>query len=134
MSDRTFHTAVVTPEQIVLETPTTFAVVPADDGQLGILTHRASITTKLSIGTLKLETPDGVHRFLVHGGYAQMKDNALTVLTEEAIPEAAITPEFLQAQQAQAEAMPEGDMTNSKLRQQALVRVEAMRKLVDQRQ
>ncbi len=134
MSDNTFHTSVVTPERIVLETPTTFAVVPADDGQLGILTHRASITTKLSTGTLKLETPDGVHQFIVHGGYAQMKDNALTVLTEEAIPEATITPEFLQAQQAAAEAMPDGDLTQSELRQQALTRVEAMRKLIDQRQ
>ena len=134
MSDKTFHTSVVTPERIVLETPTTFAVVPADDGLLGILTHRASITTKLATGALKLETPDGVHQFIVHGGYAQMKDNALTVMTEEAIPEAAITPEFLQAEQARAEAMPDGDMSHSEVRRQALARVQAMRTLVNQRQ
>ncbi len=134
MSDKTFHTSVVTPQRIVLETPTTFAVVPADDGLLGILTHHASITTKLSTGTLKLETPDGVHQFIVHGGYAQMKDNALTVITEEAIPEATITPEFVQAEQAAAEAMPDGDMAQSEVRRQALARVEAMRTLVNQRQ
>jgi F-type H+-transporting ATPase subunit epsilon len=134
MSDKTFHTSVVTPEQIVLETPATFAVIPASDGQLGILTHRASITTKLSTGTLKLETPDGVHQFVVAGGYAQMKDNALTVLTEEAIPERVVTSEFLQAEQAKAEALPDGDMLQAEKRQQALARVEVMRKLMNQRQ
>ncbi|MGC9259106.1 MAG: ATP synthase F1 subunit epsilon [Phycisphaerae bacterium] len=134
MSDKTFHTSVVTPERIVLETPTTFAVVPASDGQLGILTHHASLTTKLATGTLKLETPDGVHQFIITGGYAQMKDNALTVLTEEAIPEQTVTSEFLQAEQAKAEALPAGDMAQAEKRQQALARMDAMRKLMNQRQ
>ena len=53
---------------------------------------------------------------------------------EEAIPEAIITPEFVQAEQAKAEAMPDGDMSQSEVRQQSLARVEAMRTLVNQRQ
>jgi F-type H+-transporting ATPase subunit epsilon len=86
----TFHCSVITPEQAVLETDATFVAFPAHDGEVGILRDRAPLLYKMGIGQLRVETPDGEHRYFVDGGFAQMVDNRLTLLTEQAKPVAEI--------------------------------------------
>src|SRR5271170_2503682 len=80
VDEKAFHTSLVTPEQVVLETDAIFAVVPASDGLQGILPNHAPLISKMKIGILKMETHTEVHQFMVNGGYMQMKDNALTIL------------------------------------------------------
>ena len=82
-----FHCLLVTPEQQPLDTEVVQAVVPAYDGLLGILTGRAPLLVKLAPGPLRLDLADGTARhFFVDGGFAQVRDNRLTVLTTDAIP------------------------------------------------
>lgn len=82
-----FHLALITPEQKVLEAEVFSVEFPAHDGSMGILTHRAPLVTKLGKGTLRLELQNGQEqRWSIKGGYAQMKDNTLTILTDEATP------------------------------------------------
>jgi F0F1-type ATP synthase epsilon subunit len=67
-----FSCVLVTPEQQVLDESLTQAIIPAVDGLLGILTHRAPL----------LDLASGQRRtFQINGGVAQMKDNKLTILT-----------------------------------------------------
>ena len=80
----TFHLSVITPERAVLETDATFAALPAHDGELGILRNRAPMLYRLGAGLLRADTPDGKRALFVAGGFAQMVDNRLTVLTETA--------------------------------------------------
>ena len=80
----TFHCSVVTPERAILETEARFAAFPAHDGEFGILPQRAPLLCRLGIGILRVETADGDHSFFVDGGFAQMVDNKLTLLTEQA--------------------------------------------------
>ncbi len=80
----TFHCSVVTPERAVLECEATFATFPAWDGEVGILPMRAPLLYRLGIGTLRVETGGETQRFFVDGGFAQMVDNKLTLLTEQA--------------------------------------------------
>jgi len=80
----TFLCSVITPEQAVLEANATFVAFPAHDGEVGILRDRAPLLFKMGIGVLRVETPEGNHRFFVDGGFAQMVDNRLTLLTEQA--------------------------------------------------
>lgn len=80
----TFHCSVITPERAVLETEATFAAVPAHDGELGILRNRAPLLYKLGAGPLRVVTPEGTHYLFVDGGFVQMVDNRLTLLTEVA--------------------------------------------------
>ena len=80
-----FHLALITPEQKVLETDVFAVEFPAHDGSMGILTHRAPLVTKLGQGVLRFEPHAGQpQRWAIKGGYAQMKDNTLTILTDEA--------------------------------------------------
>src|SRR5262245_54374680 len=83
----TFHVSVITPERAVLEADATFVAFPAHDGEVGILPGRAPFLFKLGIGLLRVETPSadgGEERFFVDGGFAQMVDDRLTLLTEQA--------------------------------------------------
>lgn len=80
-----FSCVLVTPEQQVLDGSLTQAIIPADDGLLGILTNRAPLVAKLGKGPLRLDLASGQTRhFRIEGGVAHMRDNKLTILTEVA--------------------------------------------------
>jgi F-type H+-transporting ATPase subunit epsilon len=80
-----FSCTLITPEQQVLSTSASHAVVPAHDGLVGILTGRAPILLQLGRGRLRIQTHEGEElRYDLSGGVAQMKDNALTILADEA--------------------------------------------------
>jgi F-type H+-transporting ATPase subunit epsilon len=80
----TFHVSVITPERAVLEAEATFAALPAHDGELGILKGRAALLYRLGAGLLRLDTSEGKRGLFVAGGFAQMLDDRLTILTETA--------------------------------------------------
>lgn len=82
----TFHCSVITPERAVLEADATFVAFPAHDGEVGILKNRAPLLYKMGVGVLRVETPEGNHAYFVDGGFAQMVENRLTLLTEQARP------------------------------------------------
>jgi F-type H+-transporting ATPase subunit epsilon len=83
-----FQCVVVTPEQQVMDESLTQAIIPAEDGLLGILTHRAPLLAKLGKGPLRLDLASGQKKlFRIEGGIAQMKDNRLTILTQTATPQ-----------------------------------------------
>jgi F-type H+-transporting ATPase subunit epsilon len=87
MADKTFHCSVVTPEREVVDTDeATFVAFPAHDGEVGILAHRAPLLCQLGKGKLRIEKRGETLRFDIQGGFAQMVDNRLTILTENAKP------------------------------------------------
>lgn len=80
-----FRIAIVTPEAQILDEECSYASIPAHDGQLGVEHLRAPLLVKLGLGTLKVTTPHGDdHFYYIGGGFAQVKDDVLTILTEEA--------------------------------------------------
>jgi F-type H+-transporting ATPase subunit epsilon len=83
-SAKTFHCSVVTPESIVLECDATFVALPAHDGEMGILVNRAPLLCKLDVGQLRVEGPETKESLYIDGGFAEMSDNRLTILTEDA--------------------------------------------------
>jgi F0F1-type ATP synthase epsilon subunit len=71
---------------MIIETEVTSVKFPAHDGLVGILIYRAPLLTKLGSGRLTLNTTnEGEKTYQIRGGYAQMKDNVLTILTDDAI-------------------------------------------------
>ena len=83
-SIKTFHCSVVTPENSVLECEATFVALPAHDGELGIQLNRAPLLCKLDVGRLRIEGPETKELLYIDGGFAEMSDNRLTILTEDA--------------------------------------------------
>jgi len=57
-------------------------VAPAFDGQVGILPNHAPFMTLLGEGTLTVRRADTVSRFSVRGGFLQVVENRVRVVTE----------------------------------------------------
>jgi F-type H+-transporting ATPase subunit epsilon len=129
-----FQVVLVTPEQQVLDQTITHAILPAHDGELGILSGRAPLLVKLGVGILRLDSPGGQTRqFFIDGGIAQMKDNRLTILTTEARTATEIDLEETRAEAAEAAARKITDEQSFATRQHALERARAKQALVARR-
>ena len=77
--------SVISPEALLFEGEATSVVAPAFDGSLGILTGHAPMVTLLGTGELRLEgAGSGGKRFVVDGGFLQVEDNNVRVVTEKA--------------------------------------------------
>jgi len=57
-------------------------VAPAFDGQVGILPNHAPFMTLLGEGILIVRRAEAVSRFSVRGGFLQVVDNRVRVVTE----------------------------------------------------
>jgi len=121
----TFHCSVVTPERAVLETDATFVALPAYDGELGVLHHRAPLLAKLGAGTLRVEGPGGKLQYFVAGGFAQMVGDKLTILTEECRPVADVDRATAERDLQAALALPGVGEVAQANRERALTRARA---------
>lgn len=129
----TFHCSVITPERAVLDTDATFVAFPAHDGEVGILPGRAPLLFKMGIGSLRVETPEGKHEYFVDGGFAQMVENRLTLLTEQAIAVANLDRAAAQRALAEAREMPMVTDAEFAARQRAMRRAETQIHLAESR-
>jgi len=75
---------VISPEAVLYEGTTDALVAPAFDGEVGILTGHAPMMTLLGKGVLRLGADGGTQRFNVDGGFLQVVDNVVRVVTEKA--------------------------------------------------
>ena len=80
-----FECSLVTPEQALFEGTVTYANLPAHDGQLGVQKGHAPLLVQLGTGELDMTLPGGAHRkFDLSGGFAQVLNDRLTLLSESA--------------------------------------------------
>ncbi len=97
--------AVITPDRQVLDVKARSVVVTAHDGQIGVLTGRAPLLCKLGIGVVRLDVGGQERRLFVDGGFAQVRQNEVTVLTP-----AALEPEQIDRKKAEAALQAAMDM------------------------
>jgi F-type H+-transporting ATPase subunit epsilon len=77
------NVSVISPEAVLYEGTTDFVVAPAFDGEVGILTGHAPMMTLLGKGVLRLGS-GAAQSFNVEGGFLQVVDNNVRVVTEKA--------------------------------------------------
>ena len=80
------HCVVVTPEATALEQAVDFVVLPLEDGEIGIARDHSPLIGRLGFGEMRLRVGGDVQRFYVDGGFAQVVENRVTVLTNRAVP------------------------------------------------
>ncbi|HMH26325.1 MAG TPA: ATP synthase F1 subunit epsilon [Gemmatimonadaceae bacterium] len=76
--------SVISPESVLFEGETDSVIAPAYDGEVGILTGHAPLMALLGNGQLRLGSGSG-RTFNVSGGFMQVLDNQVRVVTEKAI-------------------------------------------------
>jgi F-type H+-transporting ATPase subunit epsilon len=83
---RTLQCSVVTPEATVLETAAGFVALPLYDGEIGIAPGHSPFIGRLGYGELRVVEAGHTHRFYVDGGFVQVADEMVSVLTNYAAP------------------------------------------------
>jgi F-type H+-transporting ATPase subunit epsilon len=77
--------SVISPERVLFEGEADSVVAPAFDGEVGILTGHAPMVTLLGRGALRIGGGGAAgRRFAVEGGFLQVADDVVRVVTERA--------------------------------------------------
>ena len=76
---------VVTPEKTAVDTKADFVVLPLYDGEIGIARGRAPLIGRLGFGEMRLKVGDKVARYYLDGGFVQVANDVVSVLTDRAV-------------------------------------------------
>lgn len=85
MSAKTLKLRIVSPEGAVIETEVVSVKVPGEGGSFGVLPRHAALVATTESGLLTARTADGrTLEFLIHDGFAEVRDDVVTILTRSA--------------------------------------------------
>lgn len=73
---------VITPERVAVDTPVDSVRIPALDGSMGILPRHAAMVAALDVGELIYRVNGREHYVFISGGFAEVRDNAVRVVTQ----------------------------------------------------
>jgi F-type H+-transporting ATPase subunit epsilon len=83
---------IVSPEKLLLSRPVDMVVIPAAEGEMGVMAQHAPMILLLRGGTIRLyEGTNVTEQFYVAGGFAEITPERCTVLANEAIPVAQVS-------------------------------------------
>lgn len=105
-STKTVQLEVVMPEGSIHQGPATMVVIPSMAGDMGALPLHNPLLAQLRPGVVEAHLPGGqVKKFYVSGGIAEVLEERVSILSQEAIAEDLLDLEKLHAKQADLEAM-----------------------------
>lgn len=79
-----FRIDVVSPEATVWSGDATFAIARTPDGELGIMADHEPVMAALETGAVVIDSDGERTTIGVHGGFLQILDNQVTLLTDRA--------------------------------------------------
>lgn len=91
-SDSSLRVVVVTPESTVIDTTADFVALPLVDGEYGVAPLHSPMIGRLGYGELRIRSAGRVERYYADGGFVQVNDNVVSVLTNRAMPASVIDP------------------------------------------
>ena len=97
---------VVTPETTLFDEPADFVALPLYDGEIGIAPGHTPMIGRLGAGEMRITHAGDVGRYYVEGGFVEVLDNVICLLTNRAVPAQELDPQVLQEQLSAARARP----------------------------
>jgi F-type H+-transporting ATPase subunit epsilon len=104
---------VITPEKQLVDQEADFVILTAVDGEMGILPEHSAVLCKLEPGLLRIDTKDKKQSFFVDGGFAEVVDNRVTILTPFAVPAENLDSQLITEELAAAEKLPVASETRA---------------------
>jgi F-type H+-transporting ATPase subunit epsilon len=96
---------IVSPEKLLLSRPVDMVVLPASEGDMGVLVGHAPMIVMLRGGTVSLyENNTVTDRLYVAGGFAEVTPERCTILATEVVPLADLSRATAERRMADAEA------------------------------
>jgi F-type H+-transporting ATPase subunit epsilon len=124
-----FKFELVSPEDLLLSQDVRQVLVPGTEGNFTVLPGHAPVLSTMRPGVLDVVDEQGrEERIYVRGGVAEVNPKGLTVLAEEAVPLAELSPEML-AQQIRNAEEDVADATEDEKRRRAQEALDHLRDL-----
>lgn len=121
MADK-LHFDLVTPERRVFAGEVDMVSVPGSEGDFGVLPNHAPVMSTIRSGAIAVHDGSNVTRTFIHGGFAEVTPDGLTILAEEALVLSTIDPaEIEQALTDAREDLADATDDDHRLPAQALV-------------
>lgn len=129
----TFQLEFVSPEKLLLSRPVEMAVLPAAEGEMGILPGHAPMIVALRGGVISVtEGGQVTERLYVAGGFAEVTPGRVTILADEATPVDQIARGDAEQRIAEAEkALAEAQDATPEKRDAAMAKLLAARAMLD---
>jgi F-type H+-transporting ATPase subunit epsilon len=86
----TLTVRVIAPDKTVWNEPADEVILPSTTGQMGILTGHAPMLTALETGVLRVRANNEWTSIALMGGFAEVENNEVTLLVNDAEPGAGI--------------------------------------------
>ena len=98
-----FHLTVVTRERKIVETDAVEAVLPASDGEIGILPGHTPLLASLKVGIMRYRTNGEGQSLVLSWGFAEVLPERVIVMAETARLAQEIDPVAAEAERVEAE-------------------------------
>jgi F-type H+-transporting ATPase subunit epsilon len=131
--ERILMVSVVTPEATLVQSPAQFVALPLFDGELGVLPGHSPFIGRLGYGELRVEEGNNTRRFYIDGGFVQVADNAVSVLTNSAIPADKLDTATARDELAAAQSRKANTPELLEIRDRALLQARAKVRIADRR-
>ncbi len=122
---------IVTPEETTFDQTAVSVVLPLFDGEAGILPGHAPMIGRLGPGEVRVRSDSGESRFYVDGGFAQIEQNVVSVLTGKSIPAAEIDINVAREALARAENDPGDQPELMEQRRKSVAQAKAQIRMVE---
>lgn len=128
----TFQLELVSPEKLLLSRQVEMVVIPAAEGEMGVLPGHAPMIVALRGGVIRvIEGGRDVERLFVAGGFAEVTPERVTVLADEATPVAELSRAEAERRIAEADsAYNAATMESPERRDAAMAKLLAMRAML----
>jgi F-type H+-transporting ATPase subunit epsilon len=124
---------IVSPEKLLLSRPVDMVVIPASEGDIGVLEGHSPMIVMLRGGTIDLYEGDKItDRLFVNSGFAEITQERCTILADKALPLSEVSKAEGERLLIEAEANYEAaDKTNTAIEDEALDRIQSARAMVE---
>jgi F-type H+-transporting ATPase subunit epsilon len=128
-----FQLELVSPEKLLLSRAVEMAVIPAAEGEMGVLAGHAPMIVALRGGVISVREGGQVtEQLFVAGGFAEVAPDRVTILAEEATPLANLSKSEARLRLKEAEeAMAAAANETLEKREAAMARVLSARAMMD---
>lgn len=116
----------VTPEKTVFDSEVEFVVVPLFDGEYGVGKDHSPVVGRIGAGELRLTLNDGsVERWYVEGGFVEVVDNTVSLLTNRACLLRELNLESVRQEYETARTLPSNSPELMEIRNESIERARA---------
>ncbi len=124
---------IVSPERLLLSRPVDMAVIPAAEGDIGVLPNHAPMIVLLRGGVIAIHEGGRVtDQLYVSGGFAEITPERCTILADEAVPVAELSKAEGERRLGEAEqAYADADKMDTAALDDAMDRMQSARAMVD---